>query len=62
MILKGGDRMRKGKLIIEYESDELGKCSFNINQQGKDKLDDNDLIALLEHIIREKMPENFGFQ
>jgi hypothetical protein len=54
--------MRKGKVIIDYQSDELGRCTFNINQEGEEKLDDGDLISLFEHIIREKMPDDFQFQ
>jgi hypothetical protein len=54
--------MRKGKVIIDYESDELGRCSFNIVQDGQEKLDDNDLVSLFEHVIRELMPDDFQFQ
>lgn len=51
--------MRKGKVIIDFESDDEGKCSFNINQDGTDTLDNENLISLFEHILRELMPDEF---
>ena len=54
--------MRKGKIIIDYQADDLGRCDFNINQQGEEKLDENNLISLFEHILRELMPEDYQFQ
>ncbi len=51
--------MIKGKIIIDFESDEEGECSWKIQQEGKDKLNDEDMISLFEHIIRETMPINF---
>ena len=51
--------MRKGKVIIDFESDDEGNCSFNINQDGTDKLDNENLISLFEHIIRELYPDEF---
>lgn len=50
-------RMLKGRVIIDFESDEKGECNFNIQQEGKDTLDDDNLVSLFEHIIRELMPE-----
>jgi len=50
-------RMLKGRVIIDFESDEEGECNFNIQQEGKDTLDDDNLVSLFEHIIRELMPE-----
>ena len=49
--------MLKGRVIIDFESDEKGECNFNIQQEGKDTLDDDNLVSLFEHIIRELMPE-----
>ena len=54
--------MRKGRVIIDFESDEIGRCSFNINQECDDELQKEDLISLLEHILRELMPDDFQFQ
>ena len=48
--------MMNGRLIIDFESDEEGKCTYTIQQKGKDILDNNNLISLFEHIIRELMP------
>jgi hypothetical protein len=47
--------MMKGRVIIDFESEE-GKCNFDIKQEGKDTLDDENLISLFEHIIREMIP------
>jgi hypothetical protein len=49
--------MMKGKIIINYESDEEGDCRWDIKQEGKDKLDNENMISLFEHIIREIMDE-----
>lgn len=51
--------MKKGRVVIDFESDEEGECSFNIKQEGKDNLDDENLISLFEHIIREIMPGKY---
>lgn len=49
--------MLKGRVIIDFESDEAGECNFNIQQEGKDTLDNDNLATLFEHIIRELVPE-----
>lgn len=54
--------MQKGKIIIDYESDDLGRCNFSISQEGKEELDDNNIISLLEYVIRELLPNDFQFQ
>ena len=51
--------MIKGRVIIDFESNEEGDCNFNIKQEGKDNLDDDNLISLFEHIIREIMPGKY---
>lgn len=51
--------MIKGRVIIDFESDQEGECSWKIQQEGKNKLNDEEIISLLEHIIRETMPINF---
>lgn len=51
--------MIKGKVIIDFESDEKGECNYNIKQEGKDILDNENLISLFEHIIRELMPDAY---
>jgi hypothetical protein len=51
--------MMKGKVIIDFEADGEGNCDWNISQEGGDKLDDENLISLFEHIIREIMPEDY---
>ena len=48
--------MLKGRVIIDFEADEEGECSWNIRQEGKDTLNDENLISLFEHIIRELIP------
>lgn len=48
--------MKKGRVIIDFESDEKGECNFTIQQDGQDKLDNENLISIFEHVIRELMP------
>lgn len=48
--------MLKGRVIIDFEADEEGECNWDIQQEGKDTLNDENLISLFEHIIRELMP------
>jgi hypothetical protein len=54
--------MRKGKIIIDYESDELGECKFKISQENSEELDNENLISLFEHILRELMPVDMQYQ
>ena len=51
--------MKKGRIIIDFESDENGKCNYNITREGRDKLDDENLRSLLEHVLGELMAEEF---
>ena len=51
--------MKKGRIIIDFESDGLGKCNYNIIHEGKDKLDDENLKNLLEHVLGELIAEEF---
>jgi hypothetical protein len=51
-----GVLMLKGKVIIDFEYDEVKKCSWNIQQEGKDELDKENLIYLLQHVAGELMP------
>ena len=48
--------MLKGTVIISFEYDEVKKCSWDIQQEGKDELDNENLIYLLQHIAGELMP------
>ena len=46
----------QGRLIIDFERDEKKeKCSYNYKQEGKYKLKKEELILLLENIIRDIM-------
>jgi len=47
----------KGKIIVDFEQDEENKCSWKIQQKGKDNLDNENLIFLFEHIISELMAD-----
>jgi len=49
--------MLKGKVIIDFEYDEVKKCSWNIQQEGENELNNENLIYLLQHITGELMPE-----
>ena len=51
--------MKKGRIIIDFESDENGKCDYNILRQGEDKLDNEDLKSLLEHVLGELIAQEF---
>jgi len=44
----------RGKVIIDFEYDEnSNSCSWDINQEGIDKLDNENLLFLLQHVIGE---------
>ena len=47
----------KGKVVIDYEQTDEGKCSWKFKQEGNDELDNNDLVYLLETVIRDIMEE-----
>lgn len=49
--------MIKGKVIIDFEADEEWECDYSIKQEGKDRLDNENLISLFEHIIRGLMTD-----
>jgi len=51
--------LKKGRIIIDFESDELGKCNYNIIREGRDKLDDENLKTLLEHVLGELLADEF---
>jgi hypothetical protein len=54
----GGKTMLQGKVIINFEYDEvLEKCHWELTQEGKDTLGRDDLIHLLQHCISEFMEE-----
>jgi hypothetical protein len=51
--------MLQGKVIIHFQYDEKNeKCSWDIKQEGKDKLDNDDLIQLFQHCIGELMTDS----
>jgi hypothetical protein len=54
-----GVKMRKGRIIIDFESDDKGECSWNISREGKDKLNDENLKSLLETVLRDLMSNEF---
>ena len=44
----------KGRVIIDFERDEEGeKCNYHLKQESEHALNNEDLISLFEHIIRE---------
>ena len=46
--------MMNGKVIIDFKyDDDTSECSWNINQEGGDTLNNENLIFLLQHIIGE---------
>ena len=51
--------MRKGRIIIDFESNDIGDCSWNITREGQDKLDNENLKSLLETVLGELISEEF---
>jgi len=50
--------MLQGKVVINFEYDEeKEKCRWDLIQEGKDRLNKDDLIQLLQHCITEFMSE-----
>ena len=50
--------MQQGKGIINFEYDEKKeKCSWDLNQEGKDTLNKDNLIFLFQHFIGELMSD-----
>jgi len=47
----------KGKVVINFEHTEDGKCEWNVKQEGNDKLSNDDLLYLLETVMRDVMEE-----
>lgn len=51
--------MRKGRLVIDYESNDSGDCKFNIHQDGVNQLDNENLISLFEYILGDLIQDQF---
>jgi len=51
--------MKKGKVVIDFEADEVGECSWNITQEEENTLENKDVISLLETVLSELMQEQF---
>jgi hypothetical protein len=50
--------MLQGKVIINFKYDEEEeKCSWTMNQEGKDTLDKDHLVLLFQHLVGELMSE-----
>ena len=47
----------KGKVIISFEYEEENECSWDLKQEGEDKLDNENLVNLLQHIVGELVEE-----
>ena len=50
--------MRKGKVIIDFQEDN-GECTWDVSQEGETELENEDLVTLLEHVIRDLLPDDF---
>jgi hypothetical protein len=50
--------MRKGKVIIDFQEDN-GECTWDVSQECENELENEDLVTLLEHVIRDLLPEDF---
>lgn len=54
LISLGSVNMQQGKVIINFQYDEkTEKCTWDMKQEGKDKLGNDDLIQLFQHLIGE---------
>ena len=51
--------MRKGRVIIDFESNELGDCKWDLMCEGPDKLDDENIKSLLEHVLGDLIAKEF---
>ena len=51
--------MKEGRIIIDFESHDSGQCNYDITREGKDKLDDENLKSLLEHVLGELIVDEF---
>ena len=51
--------MRKGRVIIDYESDDDGNCEWKIQQESKENLDNDNLISLFEHVLGDLISDQF---
>lgn len=50
--------MLQGKVVINFQYDEKNeKCSWDLKQEGEDKLSNDDLILLLQHCVGDLMAE-----
>ena len=43
----------KGKVIINFEYDEENERNWDLKQEGKNNLDNENLVYLLQHIVGE---------
>ena len=51
--------MRKGRVIIDFESDDEGNCNWNIQQECDEDLDNDNLVSLFEHILSDLITDQF---
>jgi len=56
LILWGRKKM-KGKVVINFEHTIDGDCIWNFDQSGDEKLSNDDLVYLLETIVRDIIEE-----
>ena len=51
--------MRKGRVIIDFESDDEGNCNWNIQQESDEELDNDNLVSLFEYILGDLLADQF---
>lgn len=49
--------MIKGRIVIDFQADEIGECSWNLSQDGTNKLSNEELITLFESVIMDLLPD-----
>jgi len=49
--------MIKGRVVIDFQADKIGECSWNLSQDGDSKLTNEELVTLFESVIIDLFPD-----
>ena len=50
--------MIKGRVVIDFQADEAGECSWDLSQDGNNKLNNDELVTLFESVIMDLLPND----
>jgi len=50
--------MIKGRVVIDFQADKIGECSWNLSQDGDSKLTNEELVTLFESVIIDLLPDD----